>query len=737
MIIKKLILKNIRSYIEEEIIFPNGITLLSGDIGSGKSTALLAIDFALFGIRRGELSGNSLLRNGTDFGYVNLTIVIDNQEVSIKRTLKKTSNGIVQDSGYLTIKDKTQELTPVELKQRVLQILNYPPEMITKKSLIYRYTVYTPQEEMKLILLGEKENRIETLRKVFNIDKYKRIKDNAKIIITEIKQKKKEFLGITFDLDVKKLKLREKETEVLVLKDQLGINLVRLTILDGLIITKKQNISGFEQQLTQLNQLKKELELINFEVKSKKEARNKLFQQLALKEIDQNNLKKSFDSLNLEINSKKEELELQNKNILELNTKINDINVDNLRSSILEYYKTLVDTENESNKVSNEIAIIKHKKKHSEELKENIKNLDSCPLCKQNVSQEHKIDVINREDESLNDLNVNLVKLGDLKKEFIENINKVKLLIESCKAKEVDYKLFINEIASKNARATLLTSDIGLRTKELTNFNDNKNRIENNLVDLKKEFCELDLIINQLEDKKKLIELDMFNLKDIELNFQICKNELDELFVQNKNIELNIAVINKQEETINKEILDIKNEITLKEKVKENLDYYNKLQDWFENFFLSLIDVIEKKVMLKVHIDFNALFQKWFSMLINTDLIKVRLDEEFTPIIEQNGYDLEYENLSGGEKTACALAYRLALNQIINTIVSFINTKDLIILDEPTDGFSFEQLDRIRFVLEELEMNQIIIVSHESKIESFVDNIIRIQKDGHVSKVLL
>ena len=56
-------------------------------------------------------------------------------------------------------------------------------------------------------------------------------------------------------------------------------------------------------------------------------------------------------------------------------------------------------------------------------------------------------------------------------------------------------------------------------------------------------------------------------------------------------------------------------------------------------------------------------------------------------------------------------------------------------LDEPTDGFSSEQLDKIRVVLEQLNIKQIIIVSHESKIESFVDNVIRINKNEHISEV--
>ena len=73
-------LKNIRSYIDEEIDFDKGITLLSGDIGSGKSSILLAIDFALFGLRKGYLSGNALLRNGENRGSVELTFEIESRK---------------------------------------------------------------------------------------------------------------------------------------------------------------------------------------------------------------------------------------------------------------------------------------------------------------------------------------------------------------------------------------------------------------------------------------------------------------------------------------------------------------------------------------------------------------------------------------------------------------------------------------------------------------------------------
>jgi exonuclease SbcC len=77
------------------------------------------------------------------------------------------------------------------------------------------------------------------------------------------------------------------------------------------------------------------------------------------------------------------------------------------------------------------------------------------------------------------------------------------------------------------------------------------------------------------------------------------------------------------------------------------------------------------------------------------------------------------------------------LNKVINDVISTIKTKDLLILDEPTDGFSAEQLDKIRDVLEQLHLKQVIIVSHESKIESMVDTVMRVEKEGHVSRLLV
>ena len=160
------------------------------------------------------------------------------------------------------------------------------------------------------------------------------------------------------------------------------------------------------------------------------------------------------------------------------------------------------------------------------------------------------------------------------------------------------------------------------------------------------------------------------------------------------------------------------------------------LQSWIDNDFISIMGSVERSIMLKVHHDFSNLFEKWFNTLVDTENLNVKLDEEFTPLIEQDGFKIDFECLSGGEKTAASLAYRLSLNQVINHVMGNLNTKDIIILDEPTDGFSEDQIDRMRNVLEELKLRQVIIVSHESKIESFVQHVIKLNKRNHVTEIL-
>ena len=114
---------------------------------------------------------------------------------------------------------------------------------------------------------------------------------------------------------------------------------------------------------------------------------------------------------------------------------------------------------------------------------------------------------------------------------------------------------------------------------------------------------------------------------------------------------------------------------------KEEAVKLNDINNWLNDAFVPLMLVMEKHVMAKIQQDFNLLFREWFSTLIDDSNLTARIDTAFEPIIEQNGYQTSFEHLSGGEKTSVALAYRLALNKIVNALSETIRTKDLLILD--------------------------------------------------------
>ena len=308
--------------------------------------------------------------------------------------------------------------------------------------------------------------------------------------------------------------------------------------------------------------------------------------------------------------------------------------------------------------------------------------------------------------------------------QFCDNIVKEVLIKQEAINKGLEKIKQNYEIKKEIERSSELSL---LKNKRIDEKKELKAKFESEITEIKKE---LDLLSQKNRELEKQVS-QFDNTK-----YDIIKNELDSLLVQERRLEIEKVGYEKDLERIQKEKARLELEIKKKVKEKEELNKLSKFIFFISEHFTELMEVMERKIMLKVHTDFDTLFQKWFSILVDDEVLKVKLDESFSPAIEQQGYTIEYAHLSGGERTAAALSYRLALNQTINKVITEIKTKDLIILDEPTDGFSSEQLDRMKNVLEELEVKQIILVSHDPKIESFVNRVIRVEKQNGMTRVV-
>ncbi|MDH7555795.1 MAG: SMC family ATPase [Candidatus Methanosuratincola sp.] len=204
MIIKSIKLRNVRTYEEEEVRLPEGIILFEGGIGAGKSTLLLAIEFALFGL--GNEKGTTLLSIGKNSGSVELTFETGGKEVKVHRGLERGKRaagakagslhqgrlvpaGVKQSDCWIEVDGVRASYSPSEMKEQVLRILNYNEPMDPKaKSVIFRYAVYTPQEEMKEILSQPPDLRLQTIRKALRIEEYKTAMENAKAIAVDLRK---------------------------------------------------------------------------------------------------------------------------------------------------------------------------------------------------------------------------------------------------------------------------------------------------------------------------------------------------------------------------------------------------------------------------------------------------------------------------------------------------------------------------------------------------------------------
>ena len=679
MKLKKIILNNIRSYEYQEIEFPQGSILLSGNIGSGKTSILLAIEFALFGLQPGQ-RGSSLLRNGKNEAMVKIEFESEGKEIMIERTLKKAKS-ISQDYCSITIDGEKREISVTELKNKVLELLNYPKEFSKKQNILYKFTVYTPQEEMKQIILQDPITRINTLRHVFGIDKYKKILENSSVIASKIREERRLKEGITETLEQDKLNLISKEDE---------------------LESKHYNLSSIEKELFHKKENRKRIQDEKSEIFKKTEEKNRFIQ-----EIEKTKLM-VFNKKDLILSNQKSLENLTNQ-IKELE----DLKFDNLQitetiTQIESSKKQKVKFNEENLEINSQINSFNYKNEENRKIEQKFSNLEICPTCLQNVDSLYRANVLNQIHSNTLENNKKLEDFEEKRKQIEQKI------------KKIDAEISVKE---------KILSDLNILKFKVEGINEKQIRIQ----EIEKMSILLENDVDLLDNHLKNLENSILELEKFDKIFETKEKELDEALKEEKLAEIKVAELKKEIEMFSKQIEESREKIARTEGIKKQMDYLNELENWISKKFVSLISLIEKNVMIKLKVEFSESFSEWFNMLVS-DSFNISLRDDFTPIIEQQDYEIDYQYLSGGERTAVALAYRLSLNQVINSLLSKIKTRDIVILDEPTDGFSDQQIDKMREVFGQLNVKQLIIVSHEPKIESFVDNVIRFKKEDGISR---
>ncbi len=679
---KNLSLKNIRSYESADISFSDGAVLLSGDIGSGKTSILQAIEYSLFGLQPGQ-KGSSLLRNNSDSGEVILDFEIDGAEIKIERKLKRTSKTVANDYAAITVDGERVESSITEIKTKILSLLGYPSEFIKKNNLLYRYTVYTPQEQMKEIILEDPEIRLNILRHVFGIDKYRQIRENTSVLLNNMKEELKILQGETKYLDDDRTRILAKKEHILSLEKILGEKALLLESNKAKRKLIEKEIAELGNEIKEKERFEKEIEKTNILVSTKRENLNLLNKELEELKIYLSQAKDTF----LEADYKNILSKMQEKK--EAIEKISSLKISSLAS----------------------INSLQKTKEETLEKRQRLFQIDICPTCLQDVPEAHKHNIMNETENSVSEINKQILNLEAETKKISSSLEAERI--------SLDY------LESEKSRMEILKSKIEYLEKS------------------KSKILQMEQQKISMERDISLLEKHIFSLKEQALAFSKFDNlsnirnaELKLSFMQEKNSEISLAETKKEFELTKAEILDLEIRLVDKEKALKRISNLTELSDWLSNKFLALIEFTERNVLVNIRSEFSEIFNKWFQILVPADSFEVHIDESFTPLMIKDETEMDYAFLSGGERTAVALAYRLALNQTINSLLSKIKTRDIVILDEPTDGFSDTQLQRMKYVLKELNARQLIIVSHEQKIEEFADSMIKVRKDAGQSHIV-
>ena len=586
--------------------------------------------------------------------------------------------------------------------------------------------------------------------------------------IAKLQVKKKEFEGIENikSLELKKLQIKNNEKTKLESKKE---NIAeRIESLNSRISKIEREFAEYEielihntEKLSQLLEIQKPetiktLPEIMLEIKKYQGINNDLIKLESEKENLSNDISKIKNILGAKINSDRETLENISRDL-------------ELEKKSLERFSEEIEEKLEkvnSQKIQKQTLIQSLEK----EVAEFSQLGNACPTCKQEITAAHHHDLVDTKRKEIEKISLELKSITD---SFFESKSKSKEIASKIESYEMEIlqiqKILpgMKEYEEKSSRLAQIEAKI----KEIsTNVDDLKEfggkspveyfvELKDNLMQYESVLDKIKQIVETKQKIEKSIQKNQIEAEQIELEKSQNQTELKQIIldlesfedldkiISKKELELNgirkeitqtsSVLAASQEKLVNEQekIVHNKKNIEESKKWEKKFNLFSQYKEWLESFFIPTIIQIEKQVLLSILQNFNETYRRWYSILVEDQSKESRIDENFTPIVNQDGYEQEIGFLSGGEKTSVALAYRLTLNSLMRKETDSMKS-NLLILDEPTDGFSKNQLGKIREVLDELKSEQIILVSHEKELETYVDNIFQISKQDGISKIV-
>jgi chromosome segregation protein len=504
--------------------------------------------------------------------------------------------------------------------------------------------------------------------------------------------------GLSVRLENYKQQLNDNESR----KEQLGKDIKRL----------QSEIEDLKKSIPKedYNKLLKSKSTAFTSIEEKKTHLDKLKMDFNSVKINLENSRKNYDRAIFEISKTQEKINELLKSSGKTKEEIKKIDkvIDEIEKSSLqvkELEKKRIFCVSDIAEMKKEISII-------EKLKHDIVKLDTCPVCKRKVTEQHIKEVTEKADSDIKSISLKLEKLEKSRKEFESEIEKLNKKLPELR--EEEKKLHIGRINLK------IVED-----KELE-----KEKFE-------KERLELSEIIQNLEKKYRNLETEISGLKEIEEEYNQIKGEIKEigskhdvktkvgLEIANKQMEIDqsqatLRKVQKESPELQQTIDELTEQLDEKQdmmKEKEKQD--TQLKKNFESMFVKrnkIQDTAREKEMNLVNK--QGLIREIEIAVNNVNIALAKVCADLTVL---NNEFKQYEGIKIVEASRHELEERIHKNEVALQAMGSVNLRALDVYDNVK--LEYDKIAEKVAVLEKEKEGVIKIIEEidKKKKKSFMD----------------
>src|SRR5271157_1304068 len=774
MIIKRIALKNIKSYGEDIIEFSEGITSIHGLNGAGKSTVLESIGYALFDSL--PYNQSDFVRKGEKTGEVAITLIgLDGLDYMITRKCGSSQSYSLKDQNGILIEGKE------DVGGKLCEILGYKVPDIGQLRSLFENAVGVLQGTFVSEFLESPGRRKAIFDPLLRIDEYNIAHKN----LLQLKNMVKENIE-AMDKDVRFLEGKTVRLEPLKIEKDgliqhkamlLNDEITRKELL-GKAIAEKESYDAIEKAVRELeskqrlsqadvNNKKTNIERIKTELKKSEEAAKNIelsesgYKRFMAKTTEKEGLEKQRtdrDALLKQANIINSDVKLLKSKLSTLDLELQEIKKYESEIKLLEPLigeQEKLEAENqgiasELNSLSKEIKELKEKSKPLTGTKGNL-----CPLmpgveCKSVTDfkgyfesrslklneQKIKLEASKKEAAdkliSLKDprLAIN-VKKESLKKQSKLKIDREELLDELCEKEGEQSKLLgsLGAFASLESQFKAINEELHSLKSSHDEYQQNiklasligerRKEQEQAISALEKITSELSEIQKQLEDTKAKYNAEAH--AKVKLTCDKLKSEMASIGAKLesdanrlKSIEMELSAIEES----------LKNMATIKEKRSVETDYLSFVERTREIIRMAGPEVI------RVYIELISREATEMYCEIAGDMrFEIKWTNDYDIILTEDGRERTFRQLSGGEQMSAALAVRLA-------VLKILTSSDVVFLDEPTQNLDESRREHLaQQIMRIRDFKQMVIISHDDTFNASLENVIEIEKLNGESKV--